>query len=321
VLRTEHPLNDEIKRKVALFCNVTKEAVIESQNVSTIYEVPIRMQKEKLDETVLNKLNIPLGERPDLKPWKSFLSKHNNPQKEVTIGLVGKYVELKDSYKSINESFVHAGAYNQVKVKIQHIQSEHILLENVEEKLCNLDGILVAPGFGNRGIEGKVLAVQYAREKNIPFLGICLGMQCAVIEFARNVMHLEGVNSTEMEMKCKNPVIDLMAEQKMITDMGGTMRLGGYPCRIVKDSIVYNAYKTSKVVERHRHRYEFNNFYKSDFEKAGMVPVGINPDTGLVEIVEIPAHKWFVGVQFHPEYKSTVLNPHPIFVAFVKATI
>lgn len=320
VLRTEHPLNNDIRRKVALFCNVTKESVIESRNVSTIYEVPIRMQKEKLDETVLQKLGIKLGGKPELKAWKEFLNKHYNPKKEVVIGVVGKYVELQDAYKSINESFVHAGAHNNVRVILKYIQSDNLETDTIE-KLKGLNGILVAPGFGNRGIEGKILAVQYARENNIPFLGICLGMQCAVIEFARNVLSLKDANSTEMEMNCKNPVIDLMSEQKMITDMGGTMRLGGYPCRVVKDSLAYKAYAKTKVVERHRHRYEFNEKYKTKFENAGMKATGINPDTNLVEIMEIPNHKWFVGVQFHPEYKSTVLNPHPLFIDFVKASI
>ncbi|MDY0160633.1 MAG: CTP synthase [Bacteroidales bacterium] len=321
VLRTEHPLTTDVRKKVALFCNVTKEAVIESRNVSTIYEVPLRMQKEKLDETVLQKLGMQIGERPALTPWKQFLKKHYEPKHEVLIGIIGKYVELKDAYKSINESFVHAGAYNNVRVKLKHIQSDNLCEETISEKLKALNGILVAPGFGNRGIEGKVLAVKYARENNIPFLGICLGMQCAVIEFARNVLELEDANSTEMELNCKNPVIDLMAEQKMITDMGGSMRLGGYPCRIVKDSKAHDAYRKNRVVERHRHRYEFNEKYKSMYEKAGMKATGINPDTNLVEIVEIPNHKWFVGVQFHPEYKSTVLNPHPLFIKFVKASL
>jgi CTP synthase len=320
VLRTEHPLNNDIRKKVALFCNVTKEAVIESRNVSTIYEVPIRMQKEKLDETVLQKLGIKIGEKPDLKAWKQFLAKHYNPKKEIVIGVVGKYVELQDAYKSINESFVHAGAHNNVRVIIKYIQSDNLHTETIDE-LKGLNGILVAPGFGNRGLEGKVLAVKYARENNVPFLGICLGMQCAVIEFARNVLSLKDANSTEMEMNCKNPVIDLMAEQKMITDMGGTMRLGGYPCRVVKDSLAFKAYGKNKVVERHRHRYEFNEKYKIKFENAGMKATGINPDTNLVEIMEIPEHKWFVGVQFHPEYKSTVLNPHPLFIDFVKASL
>ena len=321
VLRTEHQLNNEIRNKVALFCNVKKEAVIESQNVSTIYEVPIRMQKEKLDEIVLQKLEMQVGKRPDLKPWKTFLKRRNNPKKEVKIALVGKYVELKDAYKSISESFVHSGAYNQVKIDLVHIQSEGISADNIEEKLNGMNGILVAPGFGNRGIEGKILAAQYARENNIPFLGICLGMQCAVIEYARNVLKLPDVNSSEMDSNCKNPVIDLMEAQKMVTDLGGTMRLGAYPCKVVKDSKAYSAYKKTKVIERHRHRYEFNGVYQDEFEKSGMVASGINPDTGLVEIMEIPSHKWFLGVQFHPEYKSSVLNPHPIFIDFVKATI
>lgn len=321
VLRTEHPLGDDIKRKVALFCNVTKESVIESRNVNTIYEVPIRMKKEKLDVTILKKFNMPVGKDPELLPWIGFLDRLNHPKSEVSIGIVGKYVELKDAYKSINESFVHAGAANEVKVNLYHIHSEGITHDNASNKLGHLQGILVAPGFGHRGVEGKIYAVQFARENNIPFLGICLGMQCAVIEFARNVLKLTDAHTTEINAETKNPVIDLMETQKMVTEKGGTMRLGAYSCKLVKGSHAHRAYKKAKISERHRHRYEFNNHYLSAFENAGMKAAGVNPDNDLVEIVEIASHKWFVGVQFHPEYKSTVLNPHPLFVDFVKATI
>lgn len=321
VLRTEHPLTSDIKTKVANFCNVQKEAVVESRDVSTIYEVPIEMQKEKLDEIVLNHFSIDCGSKPDLKLWKEFLHRHKNPKHQVKIALVGKYVELKDAYKSINEAFIHAGAANEARVTINYVHSEKVNEETVNELLKNADGIIVTPGFGHRGISGKILATQFARENNIPFFGICLGMQIAVIEFAKNVLKLEDPNSLEMDDKCKNPVINLMEEQKMITAKGGTMRLGSYPCKLAKDSIAYNAYQNAKINERHRHRYEFNNSYLELYSKAGMVPTGINPETQLVEIVEIPKHKWFVGVQFHPEYKSTVVNPHPLFVSFVKATI
>ncbi|GAB4285465.1 MAG: CTP synthase [Marinilabiliales bacterium] len=321
ILRTEHPLTKDIRKKVALFCNVDVSSVVESRDVSTIYEVPLLMQKEKLDEIVLNKLNLPSKQNAELKAWKEFIHRLQNPKYHVKIGLVGKYVELADAYKSIIESFVHAGAKNECKVELEMIHSESLTEDNLNEKLSGLKGILVAPGFGHRGFEGKILAAKYARENNIPFLGICLGMQCAVIEFARNVLNYKDANSTEMSRNTQHPVIDLMEEQKEIIEKGGTMRLGGFPCIIKKGSKAYEAYKKNKVVERHRHRYEFNNAYYEDFEKAGMTPVGINPDTGLVEIVEISNHKWYVGVQFHPEYKSTVINPHPLFVEFVKATL
>ncbi|HPD95885.1 MAG TPA: CTP synthase [Tenuifilaceae bacterium] len=319
VLRTEKELNDDIRHKVALFCNVEPSAVVESIDVKTIYEVPLRMLGEKLDVTVLNRLNLPVNEEPKLEAWREFVNKIEHPASEVKIALVGKYVELPDAYKSIVESFVHAGAANNCKVNLHRIQSENITNKNASEMLAGFQGILVAPGFGHRGIEGKIAAVKYARENNVPFLGICLGMQCAVIEFARNVLNLTEANSTEMVRNTPYPVIDLMEAQKGITDMGGTMRLGAYPCIINKNSKAYKAYKKTETFERHRHRYEFNNRYLDDFEKAGMVPMGINPDTNLVEIMEIPSHPWFVGVQFHPEYRSTVLNPHPLFVDFVKA--
>ena len=319
VLRSEKKITPDIKTKVALFCNVNKNAVIEARDVSTIYEVPIKMQSEKLDETVLIKFGITPGDKPDLLPWKKFLSNLKHSVKEVKIGLVGKYVELHDAYKSIAESFIHAGASNNCKVKIEWIHSEELIKENYETILADLDGILIAPGFGLRGIDGKILAAKFAREKNIPFLGICLGMQCAVIEFGRNIMGLSDAHSTEMNPGTAHPVIDLMEEQKSIFDKGGTMRLGAYPCRMKAKSKVYKAYGKNKTVERHRHRYEFNNIYLKDFEKSGMLATGINPESNLVEIIEIPDHKWFVGVQFHPEYKSTVINPHPLFVNFIKA--
>lgn len=320
VLRTQKNITDEVRKKVSLFCNVDISSVIESIDVSTIYEVPLLMQKEKLDITVLKKLNLPVRQAPGLKPWKTFLDKLKNPKSSVKIGLIGKYIELQDAYKSITESFIHAGAMNECKVDLIPIHSESITEDNVEEKLGDLKGILVAPGFGHRGIEGKIIAAKFARENNVPYLGICLGMQCAVIEFARNILNLKGADSTEMDIKPEHPVIDLMEEQKGVTEKGGTMRLGAYACRLKKGSFSYIAYKKDMVIERHRHRYEFNNKYMHDFDNAGMKPVGINPETNLVEIMEIPEHKWFVGVQFHPEYKSTVLNPHPLFVDFVKAS-
>lgn len=321
VLRTEHELNSDLRRKVALFCNVSPKAVIQSIDVSTIYEVPIKMKEEKLDEIVLEQLGLPLNSEPDLESWKKFLYKLKNYRQEVKIGLVGKYVELHDAYKSIVEAFIHAGAVNDCKVNIQWIHSEELNEENAESKLQDLHGILVAPGFGHRGVAGKLVAIQYARENNIPFFGICLGMQMAVIEFARNVLKLEGADSTEMAAKTKYPVIDLMDSQQNVTEKGGTMRLGAYKCELLEGSKAYAAYNQKVVEERHRHRYEFNGAYKEEFEKAGMITTGINPETGLTEIVEIPTHKWFVGVQFHPEYKSTVINPHPLFVAFIKACL
>lgn len=321
VCRTEHPITKEIRNKIALFCNVAPNAVIEAMDASTIYEVPMLMEEEKLDVAVLEHLNMPVSENIDLAKWKEFLQKFKHPKHEVKIGLVGKYVELKDSYKSISEAFIHAGAANDCKVKIEWIHSESITEENVEEKLKDLRGILVAPGFGQRGIEGKIAAIKYARENGVPFFGICLGMQCAVIEFGRNVLGFKDANSTEMNPGTTNPVIDLLEAQKKITNKGGTMRLGAYPCNVSKDTKAWEIYKQKEISERHRHRYEFNNEYLQDYEKAGMIASGINPEGGLVEIVEIKDHPWFVGVQFHPEYKSTVANPHPLFVHFVKAAI
>ncbi len=321
VLRTEKRLSTDIRHKVALFCNVDKDSVVESVDVSTIYEVPLLMLEQKLDVTLLNKLNLSAEQKPALDDWRLFIKKLQNPKKTVTIGLIGKYVELPDAYKSIIESFIHAGAENECKVKVVSVQSGGITEENVKEKLKGFQGILVAPGFGERGFPGKVLAAKYARENNIPFLGICLGMQVAVIEFARNVLGMPEAHSTEMVHATPYPVIDLMEQQKGITEKGGTMRLGAYPCKLEKGSKAYAAYGRTEISERHRHRYEFNNAFLKDYEKAGMKATGYNPETGLVEIVEIPDHKWFVGVQFHPEYSSTVLHPHPLFVDFVKAAM
>lgn len=321
VLRTEKSLNEDVRRKVALFCNVEKEAVIQSVDVSTIYEVPIKMFEQGLDKIVLRKLQLNADKEPQLDEWKNFLTKLKKPKHRIKVGLVGKYVELPDAYKSITEAFIHSGAVNECCVEIKYIHSEELNESNIESALKDLNGILVAPGFGSRGIEGKILSVKYARENNIPFFGICLGMQCAVIEFARNVLNLEGAHSTEIDHKTKFPVIDLMEEQKSITEMGGTMRLGGYKCIIKENSKTYQAYKKQLVTERHRHRYEFNNKYCDMFTRKGMLPAGINPESDLVEIIEIPDHKWFVGVQFHPEYSSTVVNPHPLFINFVRACI
>ncbi|MDR1724832.1 MAG: CTP synthase [Bacteroidales bacterium] len=320
VCRTEHPLTENIRSKVSLFCNISKDCVIESIDASTIYEVPLNMLKEKLDVQVLKKLNIEITNEPELNEWKTFVYKLKNPIQEIKIALVGKYVELHDAYKSISEAFIHAGATQQCKVKIKWIKAENLEEnENLREIFSDVQGILVAPGFGQRGIEGKIKAVQYARENNVPFFGICLGMQCAVIEFARNVLGLNGANSVEMDNNTPYPVIDMMEEQKKIRNMGGTMRLGAYPCEVKPDTKLYSAYKTDKISERHRHRYELNNEYLQQFIDKGMIPTGLNPESNLVEAIEIPSHPYFVGVQFHPEYKSTVENPHPLFISFVKA--
>ncbi len=321
VLRTEHHLNESIRQKVALFCNVEKDAVVQSIDVSTIYEVPLKMKEEGLDKIVLRKFGLSIDKEPSLEPWNDFLIRHKNPKHEVEIGLVGKYVELHDAYKSIVESFVHAGAVNECKVRLRWIHSEEITRKNVEEQLAGLHGILVAPGFGHRGISGKVEAVKYARERKIPFLGICLGMQIAVIEFARNVLGFQNADSTEMNEVTRYPVIDLMEEQKGISNLGGTMRLGSYACEIKNGSHLFDAYKKEIVYERHRHRYEFNDKYLHDFVQAGFQPVGTNPETRLVEAMELTDHPWFIGVQYHPEYSSTVLNPSPLFVSFVKACL
>ncbi|HEY5690713.1 MAG TPA: CTP synthase [Cyclobacteriaceae bacterium] len=320
VCRCEMALPPDIRKKIALFCNVQLNAVIEAIDAETIYDVPLLMKKEKLDERVLTKLKVPHKNDPDLEQWKTFLGKLKNPSDEVNIGLVGKYVSLPDAYKSIAEAFIHAGARNDCKVNLKWISSEDITPETVAEITSNLDGVLVAPGFGERGLEGKIEAIRYVRENKIPFLGICLGMQCAVVEFARNVLKLNA-SSTELDPKTKHPVIDLMAEQKKITDKGGTMRLGAYACKLKKGSKASSTYGESLIQERHRHRYEFNNKYLAQIEKAGLRAVGMNPDLGLVEIVELKDHPWFIGVQYHPELKSTVLNPHPLFVKFVEASI
>jgi CTP synthase len=320
VCRTELPLPLELRKKVALFCNVQLNSVIEAIDAETIYDVPLLMKKEKLDERVLAKLKVASRIEPDLEQWKTFLGKLKNPAEEVNVGLVGKYVSLPDAYKSIAEAFVHAGAQNDCKVNVKWISSEDINRESVDTSLQGLDGILVAPGFGERGLEGKIEAIRYVRENKIPFFGICLGMQCAVVEFARNVLGLEA-SSTELNPKTKNPVIDMMEEQKKISMKGGTMRLGAYACKLKKGSKAQIAYAESMIHERHRHRYEFNNKYMEAVEAAGLKAVGINPDSNLVEVVELKEHPWFVGVQYHPELKSTVLNPHPLFVKFVEAAL
>ena len=319
VCRTEEPLTNEIKRKLAQFCNVKQEAVIEAADASTIYEVPLMMMREKLDLICLKSLKITEYNEPDLTKWKTFLDKLKYPKSKVTIGLIGKYIELQDAYKSILESFIHAGAMNECKVVVENVHSEHITDDNVAEKLDGLDGLLVAPGFGHRGIDGKIIAVKYARENGLPFFGICLGMQMAVIEFARNVLGLKDAHSTEMNEHTANPVINIMEEQKKVTLKGGTMRLGAYPCILKEGSLANEIYGTIKISERHRHRFEFNNDYLSQFEDAGMMASGTNPDTGLVEIMEIPGHPFFIGVQYHPELKSSVESPAPLFVSFIAA--
>ncbi len=319
VCRTEEPLNNDIKRKIALFCNVKPEAVIEAMDASTIYEVPLAMLREKLDIICLKKLNTTLVPETDLSKWKVFLDKLKYPKSKVNIGLIGKYMELQDAYKSILESFVHAGAMNEVKVQVIDLHSEGINRHNVKEKLETLDGLLVAPGFGKRGIEGKIIAVQYARENNLPFFGICLGMQMAAIEFSRNVLGIQKAHSTEMDPATPDPVIDMMEEQKKIKKMGGTMRLGAYPCEIKPGTLAHHIYGKTLISERHRHRFEFNNNYLEQFEANGMIASGINPDNGLVEIIEAKEHPFFIGVQYHPELKSTVESPAPLFVEFVAA--
>jgi len=319
VCRTEHPLDKNIRNKIAKFCNVTPKSVIESIDAKSIYEVPLLMQEEELDKLVLEKLKLVSKDEPKLDQWKGFLDKLQNPKTEINVGLVGKYIELKDSYKSIVESFIHAGASNECKVNLKWIGSEQLTEDNVNEQLEGLDGVLVAPGFGSRGISGKITAIKYVRENNVPFLGICLGMQCAVIEYARNVLGWKDAHTAEIDQDAGHPVIDLMEGQKNVTDKGGTMRLGSYKCKVLSDTNLSRAYNQEIIDERHRHRFEFNNKYLADFENAGMIATGKNPETGLVEVVEIPEHPWFVGAQYHPEYKSTVDNPHPLFVAFVKA--
>lgn len=319
VCRTEEPLGKEIRKKIALFCNVKTEAVIEAKDASTIYEVPLLMMQEKLDIICMRKLNIQNTNPPELDKWKLYLDKLKYPKSKVTIGLIGKYLKLQDAYKSILESFVHAGAENEVKVDVVNIHSEYLEDENLEEKMEGLDGLLVAPGFGSRGIEGKIKAVKYARENGLPFFGICLGMQMAVIEYGRNVIGLENAHSTEIEKNTPEPVIDMMEEQKKISDKGGTMRLGAYACSIKEGSLAHKIYGSLEISERHRHRYEFNNAYLALFQKNGLVMSGLNDKTGLVEIIELPQHPFFIGVQFHPELKSTVEKPSPLFVHFIAA--
>ncbi len=321
VCRTEHPLPDDLRKKIALFCNVQVNSVIEAMDAETIYDVPLLMRKERLDQRALYMLDIYNDQDADLDSWKAFLSKLKNPVDSVRIGLVGKYVELHDAYKSIVESFIHAGAVKECKVNIEWIHSETLTPDNAVEKLANLDGVLVAPGFGERGIDGKIEAIRYVREEGIPFFGICLGMQMAVIEYARNVLGLADAHSFEMDHDSPHAVINLMAEQKNVEDKGGTMRLGAYACKIRKDSLAHKIYGRTNIKERHRHRYEFNNEYLKAFEEGGMLATGINPDNNLVEMIELPDHPFFMGVQFHPELRSTVMNPHPLFVHFVKAAL
>ena len=322
VLRTEHELSNTLRKKVALFCNVDEKAVVQSIDAPTIYEVPILMQAQGLDETILKKMGLPVGDTPGLGPWRAFLERRHKAEttEPVHIALVGKY-DLQDAYKSIREALSQAGTYNDRKVSVDFVNSEKLTDENVAEALKGMSGVLIGPGFGERGIAGKFVAIKYARTHDIPTFGICLGMQCIAIEFARNVLGYTDANSREMDEKTPHNVIDIMEEQKSITNMGGTMRLGAYECVLQEGSKAYEAYGTEHIQERHRHRYEFNNAYKAEYEAAGMQCTGINPESDLVEIVEIPALKWFVGTQFHPEYSSTVLHPHPLFVAFVKAAI
>ena len=320
VLRAEHELNEGLRKKVASFCNVDFNAVVQSIDLPTIYEVPLSMQAQGLDSTILRKMGIEPGETPGLGPWRAFLERRHKATKVVNIGLVGKY-DLQDAYKSILESLSQAGTYNDRKVVPCFINSEKLFNNNVEEKLKNMDGIVICPGFGQRGIEGKIVAAKYCREHNIPTFGICLGMQMMVVEYARDVLGYEEANRVEMHEKTQHNVIDLMEEQKNITNLGGTMRLGAYKCVLDENSLVYNAYKVKEIEERHRHRYEFNNTYRKEFEQAGMKCVGVNPETNLVEIVEVPSLSWYVGTQFHPEYSSTVLHPHPLFLNFIKAVI
>ncbi len=320
VLRTESKLNTDILDKVALFCNVEKGAVIQSIDVSSIYEVPVMMQKQSMDEIVLRKMNMPIGELPELAPWNAFLKKRREAKREVKIKLVGKYAELPDAYKSINEALSQAAIYHNRKLVLETCHSEEIEDNNVADILSDAHGIVIAPGFGQRGIEGKFVAIRYARENNIPTFGICLGMQCMVIEFARNVLGMPDANSSEMDSTARDKVIDIMDEQKNITNLGGSMRLGAYDCLLKEGSLAHKAYGTLHIQERHRHRYEFNNAYKDAFEQKGMICTGVNPDSDLIEIIEIPTLKWYVGVQFHPEYNSTVISPNPLFMSFMKVT-
>ena len=321
VCRTEYELSNDLKLKLALFCNVKPEAVIQSIDVETIYDVPLEMLNEGLDKVVLDKLGVNSKNKPDLKDWNLFLNKLKNPKKSVKVGLIGKYVELKDSYKSILESLIHAGAINETNVEVITIHSEHLNKNNISDKLKFLNGLIVAPGFGQRGVEGKIEAIKYSREKKVPFFGICLGMQMAVIEYARNKLKFSKANSTEMDSKCDFPVIDLMESQKKIKSKGGTMRLGAWSCKLLNGSRVKEIYKNEIISERHRHRYEFNNRFTDKIFNDEFKVAGINPETSLVEIIENVKHPWFVGVQFHPEYKSSVSNPHPLFIDFVKSCV
>jgi len=320
VCRTEHQLPDEVRFKIGRFCNVESRAVIEAKDATTIYDVPLIMYQEGLDEIVLEKLGLENNVEPDLTKWVKFIDNLKNPTKTIKIGLVGKYIELQDAYKSIYESFVHAGTHNKCKVKVKKIHSESITKENAAQKLKGLNGVLVAPGFGERGVEGKINAIKYIRENNIPFLGICLGMQCAVIEYARNVLNLEGAHSNEIDNNAPHTVISLMENQKKVTKKGGTMRLGAYNCKLISDKLK-EIYNSTTISERHRHRYELNNTYKTKLDDGNFKIAGINTKLDLVEIIELQNHPWFVGVQFHPELKSTVENPHPLFMSFVKAAI
>ena len=321
VLRTEHEIPADMRRKIAQFCNVSPDAVVQSPDLPSIYEVPLKMHSQHLDEIVLRKTGVPVEGEPDMAAWLHFLDRMNKAEETVTIGLVGKYVELQDAYKSINEALFQAATYNDHKLNLVYIHSEKLNDGNVEEKLSGMDGVIIAPGFGHRGIDGKFVALKWCREHDVPTFGICLGMQCMVIEFARDVLGLTEANSTEMEPNTPHNVIDLMEEQKSVTAKGGTMRLGAYDCVLVPGSRAAQAYGTTEVKERHRHRFEFNNDYRERFEEAGMKCVGENPDTHLVEVVELPGHRWFIGTQYHPEYSSTVLSPNPIFLDFIKAAI
>ena len=321
VLRAEHSLAEDVRRKVALFCNVTPDAVVESIDVPTIYEVPLRMHDQKLDDVILRKLGINNAEEPNLKSWSEFVDKIKNPKYKVEVALVGKYTELPDAYKSINESFIHAGAINHSKVKVTYVAAEEVTADSVTERLGSVSGIFIAPGSGTRGFDGKMVAARFARENNIPLFGVGLGLQAAVVEFARNVLGMQNAHSKDLDAKTKNPVIDLMEDKKKVSEKGGTMRLGGYECLLQKGSKAYEAYGKEQIVERHRHRYEFNAAYQQQFEDAGMVVTGVNPETGLAEVLEVKNHPWYVCVQYNPEYKSTVATPAPLFVAFVDAAL
>jgi CTP synthase len=321
VLRAEQSLAEDVRRKVALFCNVTPDAVVESIDVPTIYEVPLRMHDQKLDDVILRKLGINNAEEPNLKSWSEFVDKIKNPKYKVEIALVGKYTELPDAYKSINESFIHAGAINHSKVKVIYVAAEEVTADSVADKLGSVSGIFIAPGSGTRGFDGKMVAARFARENNIPLFGVGLGLQAAVVEFARNVLGMQSAHSKDLDAKTKNPVIDLMEDKKKVSEKGGTMRLGGYDCLLQKGSAAYAAYGKEQIVERHRHRYEFNEAYRKQFEDAGMVVTGVNPETGLAEVLELKNHPWYVCVQYNPEYKSTVATPAPLFVAFVDAAL